>query len=234
MDRFQLQLNQIKENINMPNVPDYYPGHVSAATYFMMNPEQTGWSLAQIWEGRNPDGTTTGPTGQPSGGTGDGTSGGSSPSGAGPGIGGSDPLNPPTPADEWIRPVPGEWPSDWPAIVKGVSPKLPQMVDFNRAELIKRARFGYSLYGYRSRQGQDLGNAWNEVDRMKAFTGEQAAVSRYAYNDFDFALYGTLIRLWNLTYSYGDSIQPRDYAGFTLERYFADEKSKWGGTPSGG
>jgi len=222
--------------------PTYYPGRVSAETYFKMNPKQIGWTLAQIWEGRNPDGTTIGPTGQPSGGPppdtgspGPGPGIGVTPPGAGPG--GADPTNP-EPVDDWVRPALGDWPSDWPAIVNGFSPKLPAMTAYDRAEMIKRAHFGYSVYGYRSRQGTDLNKAWDEVERMKAFTGEQAATSRYAYNDFDFALYGTLIRMWNLTYVYGSASEPRIYAGFTLESYYNGEVSKGqltGGTagPSG-
>lgn len=157
----------------------------------------------------------------------------------GPGYGGPDvpPDEPPT-TDKWVRPRPdpADWPSDWPPYPGDnvASPKLPGMTAFNEAEMVKRARFGYSIYGYRSKMTTALQTAWNEVDRMKSFTAEQAASSRYAYNDYDFAIYGTLIGLWTPTYVYGSSTEPRDYAGYTLQSYFEDEMKKTGGTASGG
>jgi len=79
------------------------------------------------------------------------------------------------------------------------TPKLAAMTSADTVEAVARAKYGFDVFGNNQLwYGNFFDVAWAEVEKIKGMNQEQAMASRYKYCDPDFAIYGTLMMLWDV------------------------------------
>lgn len=122
----------------------------------------------------------------------------------------------------FVRPKPGE-----PRHGEGVPMKAPDL-----HEALERARHGVTWAGTVAREGKDLEDVWETIEKLRA--GDWDAIAPYAMLNPLFCVFGLMTGLFQLAKYDGNTfgatfVQRKAFAGVTVEDFLNNQFGRTGG-----